>query len=224
MRRIIFIGLSALVTILSAKGQNAARDSSTDKTSYALGADLGSSLRKRSIELNVAAFTQGLRDGLGGTNTLLNEQEIQAAIRELQDQQRQKEIAKQEEEGEAFLAANKKQEGVVTLRSGLQYRIVQEGTGPKPTANDIVVCHYRSALLNGTEFANSYKARQPATFAVSRAVDGWAEALQLMRAGSKWQLFVPARLLRSKIEGPGGSPAESPMIFEVELLSIEKGK
>jgi FKBP-type peptidyl-prolyl cis-trans isomerase FklB len=127
-------------------------------------------------------------------------------------------------EGDAFLAANKTKEGVVTLPSGLQYKILQEGTGPKPTASDTVVCNYRGTLLNGTEFDSSYKRGQPATFAVGQVIHGWTEALQLMTVGSKWQLFIPPDLAY----GPRGAGNDigpnATLVFEVELVSIQPKK
>ena len=124
-------------------------------------------------------------------------------------------------EGETFLAANKNKEGVVTLPSGLQYKILKAGTGPKPTASDSVVCNYRGTLVNGTEFDSSYKRGQPATFPVNGVIKGWTEALQLMPVGSKWQLFIPAQLAYGERgAGPDIGP-NATLIFEIELLSIQ---
>jgi FKBP-type peptidyl-prolyl cis-trans isomerase FklB len=123
-------------------------------------------------------------------------------------------------EGDDFLATNKGKEGVVTLPSGLQYKILKAGTGPKPTASDSVRCNYRGTFINGTEFDSSYKSGQPATFPVTGVIKGWTEALQLMPVGSKWQLFVPADLAYGERGRPGIEP-NAALIFEVELLSIE---
>ncbi|PYY03418.1 MAG: hypothetical protein DMG64_08020 [Acidobacteria bacterium] len=125
----------------------------------------------------------------------------------------------------AFLAANKSKEGVVTLPSGLQYKVLKEGTGPKPSATDSVACNYRGTLINGTEFDSSYKRGQPATFAVNGVIKGWTEALQLMPVGSKWQLFIPADLAYGERGAGADIGPNSTLIFEVELLSIQaKGK
>ncbi len=124
-------------------------------------------------------------------------------------------------EGEAFLAANKSKEGVVTLPSGLQYKILQQGTGPKPTASDSVVCNYRGTLLNGTEFDSSYKRGQPATLGVGQVIPGWTEALQLMPVGSKWQLFIPSNLAYGARGAGSDIGPNSTLTFEVELLSIQ---
>ena len=156
---------------------------------------------KQSVPVDPAILARGLKDGLTGGKTLLTDEEAQAAITAVQNEMRKKQQEKMQEaaaankkEGDAFLAANKGKEGVVTLPSGLQYKILKEGTGPKPTASDTVVCNYRGTLINGTEFDSSYKRGQPATFPVSGVIKGWTEALQLMPVGSKWQLFIPSDL------------------------------
>ena len=131
--------------------------------------------------------------------------------------------AANKKEGEAFLAANKGKEGVVTLPSGLQYKILKEGTGPKPTASDTVVCNYRGTLINGTEFDSSYKRGQPATFPVGGVIKGWTEALQLMPVGSKWQLFIPSDLAYGERGAGADIGPESTLIFEVELL-VHRGQ
>jgi FKBP-type peptidyl-prolyl cis-trans isomerase FklB len=124
-------------------------------------------------------------------------------------------------EGEAFLAANKTKQGIVTLPSGLQYTILKEGTGPKPTASDSVVCNYRGTLINGTEFDSSYKGGQPLTFPVGGVIKGWTEALQLMPVGSKWQLFIPSQLAYGERGAGADIGPNATLIFEVELLSIQ---
>jgi FKBP-type peptidyl-prolyl cis-trans isomerase FklB len=198
-----------------------------DKFSYALGMKMGTNLQKQSVPIDPAILARGLRDGLAGGKTLLTDDEAQAALKAMQDEIRAKQQAKVQEaagankkEGEAFLAANKGKDGVVTLASGLQYKILKEGTGPKPAATDSVVCNYRGTLINGKEFDSSYKRGQPATFAVTGVIKGWTEALQLMPVGSKWQLFVPSDLAYG---ASGRNPIEpnATLIFEVELLSIE---
>jgi FKBP-type peptidyl-prolyl cis-trans isomerase len=173
-------------------------------------------------------MARGLRDALSGGKTLLTDDQAQAAIMEVQNDMRQKQQAKMQlegaankKEGEAFLAGNKGKEGIVTLPSGLEYKILKQGTGPKPTANDTVVCNYKGTLINGTEFDSSYKRGQPATFPVSGVIKGWTEALQLMPVGSKWQLFIPSDLAYGdRGAGPDIGP-DSTLIFEVELMSIE---
>jgi FKBP-type peptidyl-prolyl cis-trans isomerase len=135
---------------------------------------------------------------------------------------RQQAIEKNKKAGEAFLAANKEKPGVVTLPSGLQYKILQPGSGPKPTASDSVVCNYRGTLVDGTEFDSSFKRGQPATFPVGQVIKGWTEALQLMPVGSKWELFIPSDLAYGE-RGTNGGPIgpNETLIFEVELVSIQ---
>jgi FKBP-type peptidyl-prolyl cis-trans isomerase FklB len=195
-----------------------------DRFSYALGLNLGTNLHQQSVDVDPDMLAQGIKDALAGGTPRLTPEEAQAALNEVQTELRQKQQAKMEankKEGEAFLAANKTKEGVVTLPSGLQYKILHAGTGPKPAASDSVVCNYRGTLIDGTEFDSSYKRGQPATFPVGGVIKGWTEALQLMPVGSKWQLFVPSDLAY----GPRGAGANigpnSTLIFEVELVSIQ---
>jgi FKBP-type peptidyl-prolyl cis-trans isomerase FklB len=200
-----------------------------EKASYALGMKIGGDLRRQGVNVAVdpAVVGRGLRDALGGSKTLLTEDEERAALTQLQTQVRGQQEAKAHEaggtarkEGDAFLAVNKGKEGVTALPDGLQYKVLTLGSGPKPTANDTVTVNYRGTLLNGKEFDSSYKRGQPATFPVGGVIKGWTEALQLMPVGSKWQLFIPADLAYGD-RGAGGDigPGET-LIFEVELLSI----
>jgi FKBP-type peptidyl-prolyl cis-trans isomerase len=200
-----------------------------EKTSYALGMKIGSDLRRQGIgeSLDPAITARALKDALAGSKALLTEDEERALLTQLQNEVRDKQQAKAHESGVAarkeggeFLAANKSKEGVVTLPSGLQYKILTVGTGPKPTANDKVTCNYRGTLINGKEFDSSYKRGEPASFPVSRVIKGWTEALQLMPVGSKWQLFIPPDMAYGD-RGAGSDigPGET-LIFEVELLSI----
>jgi len=194
-----------------------------------IGSGLGANLKKQSVEVDSTLLSQGLKDAMSGGKTRLTQEEAQAVLKEVQTEVQKEQQAKMKEaadknkgEGEAFLAANKSKDGVVTLPSGLQYKILTAGTGPKPTASDSVKCNYRGTLINGTEFDSSYKRGQPATFGVGQVIKGWTEALQLMPVGSKWQLVVPASLAY----GERGAGAEigpnATLIFEVELLSIEE--
>jgi FKBP-type peptidyl-prolyl cis-trans isomerase len=189
--------------------------------------NLGINLKSQSLDIDPNLVYQGLKDFLAGGKTMITEDEsratlvqLQSDLRAKQEQKLQEEAEANKKEGDAFLAANKTKEGVVTLPSGLQYKIITAGTGPKPTADDTVVCNYRGTFINGTEFDSSYKRGQPAEFRVTGVIKGWTEALQLMPVGSKWQLFVPSDLAY----GPGGRgpiPPNSTLLFEVELLSIK---
>ena len=200
-----------------------------EKTSYALGMKIGSDLRKQGIgeSLDAAITARALKDALAGSKALLTEDEERALLTQLQNEVRDKQQAKAHEsgtgarkEGEAFLAANKSKEGVVTLPSGMQYKILTAGTGPKPTPNDKVTCNYRGTLINGKEFDSSYKRGEPTSFPVGGVIKGWTEALQMMPVGSKWQLFIPPDMAYGD-RGAGSDigPGET-LIFEVELLSI----
>ena len=186
------------------------------------GKRLGESLRKQSVPFDPALLARGMKDGLAGGKTLLTDQEAQAAMEEVRSDLIKKQQAAGKKEGDDFLAVNKGKEGVVVLPSGLQYKVLKAGTGPKPTASDTVACNYRGTLINGTEFDSSYKRGQPSKFAVNGVIKGWTEALQLMPVGSKWQLFVPSDLAYGEQGGPGIAP-NSTLIFEVELVSIESG-
>jgi FKBP-type peptidyl-prolyl cis-trans isomerase FklB len=199
-----------------------------DKLSYAIGLNIGKSLHKDAVEVDPAIFARGVKDALTGAKALLTDEELKTVLTTLQGelQKRQEETMRQAGEinkkaGDAFLAENKTKPGVVTLPSGLQYKILTEGTGPKPAATDSVVCNYRGTLIDGTEFDSSYKRGQPATFPVNGVIKGWTEAVQLMPVGSKWQLFVPAELAYgNRGAGPTIGP-DATLIFEVELLSIQ---
>jgi len=200
-----------------------------DKASYAIGLNVGKSLHGDEVDVDPSIILRGLRDGLASGKTLMTDDEVKATMVALQSDVRKRQEAKMQvvaeankHEGEAFLAANKTQEGVVTLPSGLQYKILKEGTGPKPTASDSVVCNYRGALLNNTEFDSSYKRGQPATLRVSGVIKGWTEALQLMPVGSKWQLFVPAELAYGQRGAGGPIGPNTTLVFEIELLSIQE--
>jgi len=202
-----------------------------DKVSYAIGMNFGTSLRKQPIDVEPSIVAQGLRDAMAGGKLALTDDEARAVLTELQSELKTKQEAQvaqlgdsNKKEGTAFLAANKAKEGVVALPSGLQYRIVKQGTGPKPTASDTVICNYRGRLIDGKEFDSSYKRGQPATFPVGGVIRGWTEALQLMPVGSTWELFVPAELAYGdRGAGPDIGPGAT-LIFEVELLSIQGKK
>jgi len=213
----------------AAKGSSGgALSTQKDKTSYALGMNLAENLKAQSVEIDPNLLLKGIKDELAGGKTLLTVDEEHATLMELQNGLRKAQMEKMakageknKKDGEAFLAANKSKPGVVTLPSGLQYKILQTGTGPKPSAADSVSCNYRGTLIDGTEFDSSYKRGEPTTFPVSGVIKGWTEALQLMPVGSKWQLFVPASLAygdraASNIIGP-----DATLIFEVELVSIQ---
>lgn len=206
-----------------------------DKVSYAIGMNVGKrlendlkQLKQGDTEVDTEILVRAIKDALNGSKTLMTDQEAQTTLTTLQADLRKRQEEKQKllaetnkKESEEFLAANRAKEGVVSLTSGLQYKILQEGTGPKPEGGDMVTVNYRGTLLNGTEFDSSYKRGQPATFGVGGVIKGWTEALQLMPLGSKWQLFIPPGLAYgARGAGPNIGP-NSTLVFEVELVSIQ---
>jgi FKBP-type peptidyl-prolyl cis-trans isomerase FklB len=200
-----------------------------DKVSYAVGLNLGKGIHKEAVDVDPDILARGMRDGLTDAKQQMTDEEVQATLTELQKQVvahqqevRQQAVDKNKKAGEAFLTANREKPGVIALPSGLQYKIVQAGTGPKPTAADTVVCNYRGTLVDGTEFDSSYKRGQPASFPVGQVIKGWTEALQLMPVGSKWQLFIPPDLAYGE-RGTNGGPIgpDETLIFDVELVSIQ---
>ena len=211
-----------------AKPKTIALTTEQDKISYAIGMNMAKTLQRQSLEVEPDVLVKGLKDVLAGSKTLLSEDEARATLTTLQNNLRTKQQEKAQQvgmsnkkEGEDFLAANKSKEGVITLPSGLQYKILKEGSGPKPSSTDSVVCNYRGTLINGTEFDSSYKRGQPATFAVNGVIKGWTEALQLMSVGSKWQLFIPSDLAYGQRGAGADIGPNATLIFEVELLSIQ---
>lgn len=227
-------------TTPSTPGQSAAKKTPApltlktekDKVSYAIGVNEGKRLqqgiKQGDVDLDTAILLRAIKDMLSGEKQVMTDQEIQTTLTTLQAEVRKKQEIKQQlaaetakKEGDAFLADNKTKEGVITTADGLQYKILEEGTGPKPSSGDMVTVNYRGTLLNGTEFDSSYKRGQPASFAVGQVIRGWTEALQLMPVGSKWQLYIPSDLgYGPRGAGPNIGP-NSTLVFEVELLSIQ---
>ncbi len=205
-------------------------NSEKDKDSYSLGFQFGETIKKQGFELNLDIYAAGIRDALAGKEGLMNQEEIKAAISDLQMRMtaaRQKDLrekmAKNLAAGQAFLEENKKKAGVKVLPSGLQYKILAPGTGKTPGAEDTVTVHYRGALLDGTEFDSSLKSGKPATFKVNGLIKGWTEALQLMKEGAKWQLFLPPELAYGERGNPRIGP-NSVLVFDVELISVATGE
>ena len=200
----------------------------TEKVSYIIGTQIARNFKTQDIEVNLDSLMMGLKDALGGNKLVLSQSEMKTAYTAWQQQMRAKQAAKQKKEaaenlaaGIAFLEANKAKEGVKVLPSGLQYKIITEGTGNTPTADDKVKTHYRGTLIDGTEFDSSYKRNKPAEFPVKGVIKGWTEALQLMKVGGKWELYIPADLAYGQ-RGRPSIPANSTLIFEIELLEIVK--
>lgn len=237
-----------LVTACEPQGSKSTEDKTADasgiafetedqKISYIIGMNMGDNLNKQDLTLHPELVAQGIKDVLSGAELKISQEEIATTMQSFQKkimEKRQQEMAAQEaersaqseknkQEGETFLTTNAEVEGVVTTESGLQYKVVNEGNGTKPQANDTVTVHYRGTLIDGTEFDSSYTRGQPATFAVNAVIPGWVEALQLMSEGAKWELYIPSDLAY----GPGGTGGaigpNATLIFEVELLKINPG-
>lgn len=199
-----------------------------EKQSYAIGMDIANNLKRQNVEIDPALLVKGVQDVYGGGKTLLSDEEVREVLTSLQKDLMQKAQAqalemaeKNRKEGEAFLGENRKKEGVVTLESGLQYKVIRTGDGPTPKATDTVEVNYRGTLIDGTEFDSSYKRGQTVTFPVSGVIAGWTEALQKMKVGDKWQLFIPSDLAYGQRAVGRDIGPNSTLIFEVELLGIK---
>lgn len=231
-----FVSLTTLLTVSVLSSSSFAADAPAtalstpkDKLSYSFGNKIGNSIKQQDTEVNLEVLYKGIKDALAGEKSALTDEEIAQTLTTFQKER----MAKQQEaqkiqgeknlkEGEAFLEENKKKEGVVTLPSGLQYKVITEGKGKKPKATDTVTTHYRGTLLNGTEFDSSYKRKEPATFPLNGVIPGWTEALQLMSEGSKYELFIPAKLAYGERGAGRDIPANATLKFEVELISVKE--
>lgn len=206
----------------------AALKTDVDKVSYIIGTQIARNFKSQDIEVNLDSLLWGLKDGMAGKEPVLTQEEMQQIYTNFQQQMMAKQAAKRAKEaaenltkGKAFLDQNKTKEGVKVLPSGLQYKVIKEGTGKIPSAEDRVKTHYQGTLLDGTEFDSSYKRNQPAEFAVNGVIKGWTEALQLMKEGAKWELYIPADLAYGE-RGRPGIPPNSVLIFQIELLEVVK--
>jgi FKBP-type peptidyl-prolyl cis-trans isomerase FklB len=226
-RLIICLGTVCIASIGLAQDKGQLKDQK-DKASYSIGYDIGETFKKQKVELNPDTLFGGLKDALAGKEALLTKEDREKTLQAFQKEMMEKQMAASKEaatknaaEGEKFLTENKKKDGVKTTASGLQYKVLKEGSGVSPKETDTVVVNYKGTLLDGTEFDSSYKRNEPASFQVNRVVKGWIEALQLMKPGAKYQLFIPAALAygergAGQLIGPNAT-----LIFEVELLSIK---
>jgi len=199
-----------------------------EKISYSIGMDIGGNLKRGSIEVDPDVLAKGLKDSYGGGKTLLTEDQARQAIADFQKtlmakkaETMQKLAEKNKADGEKFLAENAKKEGVKTLPSGLQYKVITPGKGKTPKASDTVTVHYKGTLIDGTEFDSSYKRGEPASFPVSGVIPGWIEALQLMKEGAKWQLFIPPNLAYGERGAGRDIGPNATLLFEVELISVK---
>ena len=230
MKRRLALAIFAAVAFSVAAFAADAPDLKGDKAklSYSLGMNLGGNLKRESIEVDPDLVAKGLKDGYGGGKTLLTEEQARQTLADFQKtlmakkaEARQKLAEKNKTDGEKFLAQNAKKEGVKSLPSGLQYKEITPGKGKRPKTTDTVTVHYKGTLIDGTEFDNSYKRGQPATFPVSGVIPGWTEALQLMKEGAKWRLFIPSKLAYGEMGKGRDIGPDAALIFEVELISIK---
>ena len=202
-----------------------------DKVSYSIGMEIGKNFKRQSVDVNPELVARGVKDAFSDGKPLMTDDEMKEALTAFQKEMmaKQQELAKQlgeknQKEGEAFLAENKKKEGVITLPNGLQYKVIKAGSGKKPKATDTVTVNYQGTLVNGTEFDSSYRRGQPVSFPVNGVIPGWTEALQLMEVGAKWQVVIPSNLAYGERgAGPQIGP-NSTLIFEIELISIQEPK
>jgi FKBP-type peptidyl-prolyl cis-trans isomerase len=192
-----------------------------DRISYSAGYDMGMKIKDSGVEVDADLVAQGVRDVLKGGTTLMTRQEVGDTIMAYRIAKRNELAERNQKEGKAFLEENRKKEGVVVLPSGLQYKVLKDGTGKSPRATDIVTVHYRGTLTNGDEFDSSLKRDQPATFPLNQVIKGWTEGLQLMKEGARWQFTVPGELAYGERGMPGSSIGpHAVLVFEVELISV----
>ena len=200
-----------------------------DKLSYALGIGIGSQLAGMGAkELNIDDFAQAIKDVISGSELKVDNAEAQTLVQNFFQEQEAKQQAAAAEAGkvakaagEAFLAENGKKEGIVTLPSGLQYRVLEEGDGKKPSATDQVVCHYEGTLIDGTVFDSSYQRNQPATFGLNQVIPGWTEGVQLMQEGAKYRFFIPYKLAYGERGAGAQIPPFATLVFDVELIEVK---
>jgi len=229
MKRLLFIVLTILVLAAQvlAQGDPALKDDK-EKISYSVGVEIGTTLKKQGIDVAPDVLTRGVRDALTGAKTLMTEEEMIETLTNFKKEfvAKKQELAKQlaeknKKEGEVFLAENEKKEGVKTLPSGLQYKVIKPGSGKKPKAEDLVTVHYRGTLIGGAEFDSSYRRGKPATFPANRVIPGWTEVLQLMEEGAKWEVFIPSKLAYGEQGAGNDIGPNATLIFEIELVSVQ---
>ncbi|RME40740.1 MAG: FKBP-type peptidyl-prolyl cis-trans isomerase [Deltaproteobacteria bacterium] len=223
MRIVTFATTLALILALALPVAAADKKPTTleERVSYGIGLNIGRDFKNKGFEVKPDLLAQGIKDVLAGGDLLMSDDEVRQTIMELQQVLQQKVSAKNKAEGDAFLAANAKKEGVKVTKSGLQYRVIKEGTGATPKADSTVKVNYRGTLIDGTEFDSSYKRGQPATFQLNKVIPGWTEGLQLMKAGGKYEFVLPPELAYGERGAGQVIGPNSVLVFEVELLEVQ---
>jgi FKBP-type peptidyl-prolyl cis-trans isomerase FklB len=232
MKRILIAAVLAFFSLgvcLAAEKQDLKNEN--DRISYSVGYQVGGDFKRQGVELNPDLLVEGVQDAMSGAKPLMTQQEMNKTLVDLkkkimtaQREGQKKAAEKNLAEGKKFLAENAKKEGVTTLPSGLQYKVIAKGTGASPKRTDNVTVHYKGTLIDGTEFDSSYKRGKPATFRVDGVIAGWTEGLQLMKPGAKWLLFVPSNLAYGERGAGSRIGPNSALVFEVELISVEASK
>ncbi len=224
MKHLIIRALCILPLSYAIAGDETTIKTENDKISYSIGFQIGGDFKRQGVELNPDTLIQGIQDALQGKSTLMTEDSMRLTLTNLKkkivaEEQKQKQLVIKEyrEEGKLFLTKNANKQGVVSLPSGLQYKVLKKGKGKSPTQNDTVTVHYIGTLIDGNEFDSSKRTNKPATFPVGGVIAGWTEALQLMQEGDQWQLFIPPELAY----GEHGPLANRTLIFDVELISVD---
>ncbi|NKI34062.1 FKBP-type peptidyl-prolyl cis-trans isomerase [Wenzhouxiangella sp. XN79A] len=227
IRKPVALASAALLAFGTVQAQTTELETPEDRLSYTIGMDIGQSLAGQNMELDIDLVMEGLRDAYAGGETLLTQEEALAERQKFIEQRQQRleqerveEATVNREEGEAFLAQNAQNDGVMVTDSGLQYRVIEEGEGERPSATDRVTVHYKGTLINGVEFDSSYARGEPATFGLNQVIPGWTEGLQLMREGGKYEFFIPSDLAYGEQGRPGPIGPNATLIFEVELIEI----
>ncbi len=229
MRITVMLMVALMVVSFASVAQKKAElKTQKQKASYGIGVDIGKNFKEQFPDVDVDAMVRGFKDALSGTKPAIDEKELATVMATFQQEMVQKraervaaEGAKNMKDGEAFLEANKKKPGVITLQSGLQYKIITMGTGAKPSPKDTVRCNYRGTLINGKEFDSSFKSGKPAELVLGQMIPGWIEGLQLMPIGSKWELYIPSNLAFGERSLGAEIGPNSTLVFEVEILGIK---
>jgi len=224
MRKLPLVAALSVAVLAGCSGEKeVALESNVDKMSYGIGLSMARSVTGQPIDLNHDALIEGLRDSLAGEEPRLDDEALREAFAAVRDEQMQKQeqaSSEAKQAGEDYLASNAKKEGIKTTESGLQYEVLESGDGATPAATDTVSVHYHGTLIDGTVFDSSVERGDPATFPVDRVISGWTEALQLMQVGDKWRLHIPANLAYGAQSPSPKIPANSALVFEVELLDV----